>query len=66
MKKCALCQKELQLAPWEPFCSAQCKNKDLGNWALESYRIPTRPESLEEVEELQKLAEEAMSRGEVD
>jgi len=30
--------------PHRPFCSERCKMIDLGQWATESYRIPT-PES---------------------
>ena len=26
--------------PYRPFCSAQCKLIDLGNWADESYKAP--------------------------
>jgi endogenous inhibitor of DNA gyrase (YacG/DUF329 family) len=28
---------------WRPFCSARCRSLDLGAWASESYRVPTRP-----------------------
>lgn len=39
---CPNCKK---LVAWEnnphrPFCSAECKGRDLGNWATERYRIP--------------------------
>jgi endogenous inhibitor of DNA gyrase (YacG/DUF329 family) len=26
--------------PWRPFCSARCKNIDLGAWASEEFRLP--------------------------
>ncbi|MFO7542973.1 MAG: DNA gyrase inhibitor YacG [Thiobacillus sp.] len=26
---------------WKPFCSERCKLIDLGQWATESYRVPT-------------------------
>lgn len=26
--------------PWRPFCSARCKQVDLGAWASEAYRVP--------------------------
>jgi uncharacterized protein len=35
--------------PWKaesryrPFCSARCKQIDLGAWASEEYRVPTSP-----------------------
>lgn len=28
--------------PWRPFCSARCRQTDLGAWAAEAYRIPLR------------------------
>jgi endogenous inhibitor of DNA gyrase (YacG/DUF329 family) len=27
---------------WRPFCSERCKMIDLGDWASERYRVPTR------------------------
>jgi endogenous inhibitor of DNA gyrase (YacG/DUF329 family) len=29
--------------PYRPFCSARCKNVDLGAWASESYRVAAPP-----------------------
>lgn len=29
--------------PFRPFCSARCKNNDLGAWASESFRMPVNP-----------------------
>ena len=26
--------------PYRPFCSHRCRNRDLGAWASESYRLP--------------------------
>lgn len=28
---------------WRPFCSERCRTMDLGAWASEDYRVPTRP-----------------------
>jgi len=47
---CPICRKE---AAWEgnrfrPFCSERCKLIDLGNWATESYRVPSKPDEDEE------------------
>jgi uncharacterized protein len=47
---CPICHKEVE---WEgnrfrPFCSERCKLIDLGNWAAESYRVPSKPEEEEE------------------
>jgi endogenous inhibitor of DNA gyrase (YacG/DUF329 family) len=30
--------------PYRPFCSARCKNNDLGAWASEDYAVPAQPE----------------------
>ena len=32
-------------APFRPFCSELCKNRDLGNWATEQYRVPAEEET---------------------
>ena len=29
---------------YRPFCSARCKNNDLGAWASEGYSVPTEPD----------------------
>ncbi len=29
---------------FRPFCSARCKNSDLGAWASESYAVPDDPD----------------------
>jgi len=28
---------------YRPFCSARCRQIDLGAWASEAYRVPTAP-----------------------
>lgn len=30
--------------PFRPFCSARCKNGDLGAWASERYAVPAKPD----------------------
>jgi len=30
---------------FRPFCSARCKNNDLGAWASEGYAVPADPDS---------------------
>lgn len=41
--KCPICRKDVNLNdPEMPFCSKRCRDADLGNWAMEAYRIPTR------------------------
>ena len=42
---CPACGKPAVFAPpnpWRPFCSERCRLVDLGGWASESYRIPTK------------------------
>ena len=29
--------------PWRPFCSARCRQHDLGAWAAEDYRVAAQP-----------------------
>ena len=41
--KCPTCATPVRWAadnPFRPFCSARCKQIDLGAWASESYRVP--------------------------
>jgi endogenous inhibitor of DNA gyrase (YacG/DUF329 family) len=28
---------------WRPFCSARCRQADLGAWASERFRVPVQP-----------------------
>ena len=47
---CPICHTKVE---WEgnlfrPFCSERCKLIDLGHWATESYRVPSKPEEEEE------------------
>jgi endogenous inhibitor of DNA gyrase (YacG/DUF329 family) len=37
--KCGICGKPVA-AEFRPFCSARCKQIDLGRWLNESYRVP--------------------------
>jgi len=40
--KCPACGKEVRWTPenrFRPFCSARCRQIDLGAWAAEKYRI---------------------------
>ena len=42
---CPACRRRTawQGNPFRPFCSERCKLHDLGNWALERYRIAAEP-----------------------
>ena len=40
---CPICGKPVEWRPesvYRPFCSARCKQIDLGAWANEEYRVP--------------------------
>lgn len=44
---CPLCKQRSaftkeKLPAWFPFCSERCKLIDLGAWAAEKYRVPTK------------------------
>jgi len=48
--RCPICR---EWTVWEenpdrPFCSARCREKDIGAWASGSYRIEGRKEELED------------------
>lgn len=51
--KCPLCRQPMQAA-FRPFCSARCKQVDLGRWLTGSYVIPGEP------------AESSLPTGEID
>ncbi len=44
--RCPRCHQESLWAenPHRPFCSKECKDRDLGSWATESYKIPVKNE----------------------
>lgn len=46
---CPQCAKEVfwskEVSPFRPFCSERCKLIDLGQWASESYSIPSKEDS---------------------
>ncbi len=49
--KCPTCGESTeydQSNKWRPFCCERCKLIDLGEWAKESYRVPTDEEPLSE------------------
>lgn len=55
---CPTCRKQGTWLPdnqFRPFCSERCKLIDLGEWADEKYRVPSKPadfnESTEDKEE---------------
>ncbi|MEK6349130.1 MAG: DNA gyrase inhibitor YacG [Burkholderia sp.] len=51
--KCPACGKPVRWVPessFRPFCSARCKQMDLGAWAAERYRIGSTDEPSSEDE----------------
>jgi uncharacterized protein len=48
--QCPQCHGETSFEgnPFRPFCSERCKLIDLGKWASEAYRVPTRTPEEEE------------------
>ncbi|MFN4062586.1 DNA gyrase inhibitor YacG [Azoarcus communis] len=49
--RCPQCGKNVEWTPastYRPFCSARCRQLDLGAWASESYRVPTSPPDTED------------------
>ena len=58
VRRCPICKAETdEGGPQRPFCSARCKDVDLGNWLTEAYRI-SRPMTTEEREEAEEAAQE--------
>ena len=39
--KCPICRQPVdsETTPEFPFCSARCRERDLGNWATEKYKV---------------------------
>ncbi|MDX1251788.1 MAG: DNA gyrase inhibitor YacG [Gammaproteobacteria bacterium] len=51
---CPTCGKPVEWIPeqrWRPFCSERCRLIDLGEWATESYRMPSGEEQMSEENE---------------
>ncbi|MBR6000723.1 MAG: DNA gyrase inhibitor YacG [Oxalobacter sp.] len=45
--KCPICGRPVtwnEESTFRPFCSDRCRQVDLGAWAEESYRVPSRQE----------------------
>jgi uncharacterized protein len=42
-RPCPICGKPSELPQHRPFCSARCRQVDLGRWLSESYRVPGAP-----------------------
>jgi endogenous inhibitor of DNA gyrase (YacG/DUF329 family) len=49
-RRCPICGKPVT-ARHQPFCSARCRDIDLGRWLKESYRVATEEPPEEEPEQ---------------
>jgi len=43
-RRCPICGKPAEDPKQRPFCSARCRQVDLGRWFGEVYRVPAAPE----------------------
>jgi uncharacterized protein len=41
-RPCPICRKP-RVAQFAPFCSARCRDRDLGNWFTDNYSVPGPP-----------------------
>jgi len=64
--RCPICKKPVRAArpenPSAPFCSARCRDVDLGRWLDGDYRIPVRDEVPSEEEVALAAARQPDSR----
>lgn len=54
---CPTCGKSVEWTAeqhWRPFCSERCRLIDLGEWATESYRVPSEEGQMSEEHKEQK------------
>ncbi|MEL7041982.1 MAG: DNA gyrase inhibitor YacG [Pseudomonadota bacterium] len=42
-KKCPICETNLTVPAFKPFCSKRCADVDLSRWLKGGYAIPGRP-----------------------
>lgn len=62
MRRCPICKKEVKEgAPHRPFCSARCKDVDLGNWLNEAYRISRPMTSNEHRDAVEQMEREGLN-----
>ncbi len=63
--KCPICKRptDSDTNPEFPFCSARCRERDLGNWAMEKYKVaaPVMDESEPEETEPNERAQRKSS-----
>lgn len=53
-RQCPICGKKFPGSEkkYRPFCSARCKEVDLGNWLMESYTLSSPIDSIEDMEKV--------------
>jgi endogenous inhibitor of DNA gyrase (YacG/DUF329 family) len=53
--KCPICKKptDSESSPDFPFCSSRCREHDLGNWAMEKYKVSAPMMDESEPEEIE-------------
>jgi len=63
MASCPICSKPAaprERNPAAPFCSARCKQIDLGRWLTEEYRVPSEDAPGDEGEPTRAAAKQEM------
>lgn len=50
LRRCPVCRKP-RVEEHRPFCSSRCKDRDLNRWFTDSYTVPGRAASPEEMVE---------------
>jgi len=65
--RCPKCSESFNYydSSYRPFCSKRCKEIDLGNWLLESYKVPSK-EPLSDNDIEQVLQEQSENGGNED
>jgi uncharacterized protein len=53
--KCPICKQTVdsEASPEFPFCSERCRERDLGNWAMEKYKVAVPMMDESEPEEIE-------------
>ena len=53
--KCPICKQpvDAETSPEFPFCSERCRERDLGNWAMEKYKVAVPMMDESEPEEIE-------------
>jgi len=62
--RCPICKKPVdsETSREFPFCSERCREHDLGNWAMEKYKVAAPMMDESELEEIENEANEPAQR----